>query len=359
MSFWRALWPALLLCAASTQADDGYLGAAACAACHAEQSTSQQLAGHARSLSRPLDHPLADRLAGPAELQRDGRFSFSIQRADDVLEVVAAGTDESTRLIVDWAFGAGDQAVTLVSRIDEDWYIEHHWSYYASADDYAVTPGHQGVVADDLGQALGVRYRTFSPRAEIFTCFRCHSTGPLSLGDQFQIQPSELGVRCESCHGPGARHVAAVSSGDTEAARRAIENPGRLEPDALLARCGQCHRPPAEQPSEVDYRDPWNVRHQPLYMTRSRCFTDSVKLTCMTCHDPHQNVVRNDAASYRTLCLDCHTEPQTQPAPTCGEPARADCVSCHMPKVRPHEHLSFTNHWIGVFEGGEALVPRR
>ena len=42
----------------------------------------------------------------------------------------------------------------------------------------------------------GVMYKTFSPEAEIMRCFRCHSTGPLELGDGLSIEPSETGVQC-------------------------------------------------------------------------------------------------------------------------------------------------------------------
>jgi len=34
--------------------------------------------------------------------------------------------------------------------------------------------------------------------------------------------------------------------------------------------------------------------------------------------------------------------------------ATADCVSCHMPKVKlPDEHLIFTDHWIRVAHAGD------
>lgn len=354
----------LLFAAASgaAAADPEFIGAAACSGCHAEQAKLHNASAHALSLARPLEHRVAKQLAPPQEIVRDGRFQFEIGAEESSLVVRAhdaLNASESETMPVDWAFGAGDQAVTLVSRVDEDSYIEHHWSYYSGPGRYAVTPGHQGVDADDLGQALGVRYKTFSPQSEILRCFRCHSTGPLALGEQFEIVPAELGVRCESCHGPGSAHVAAVASGDVEAARPLIENPSRLSPEGLIDRCGSCHRPPAAEPSDVDYRDPWNVRHQPVYLTQSACFVESAKLTCMNCHNPHDRVRRDDAAHYRTQCLSCHSGDNLEPAAACGEPTQADCTSCHMPKARPHEHLTFTNHWIGVYESDDLLVPRR
>jgi hypothetical protein len=34
-----------------------------------------------------------------------------------------------------------------------------------------------------------------------------------------------------------------------------------------------------------------------------------------------------------------------------------NCVSCHMPSVKPNATLAFTNHWIGVFSS-DKLQPR-
>lgn len=362
MSIGARIIATLLLPAAAAAADAEFVGAATCSGCHAKQAKLHNESAHALSLARPLNHRVAKALAEPRTATRDGRFEFTFGAEENNLIVRARdtrGANESESMRIDWAFGAADQAVTFVSRVDEDSYVEHHWSYYSGPNHLAVTPGHQGVGADDLGQALGVRYRIFSPRSEILRCFRCHSTGPLALGAHFEIVPSELGVRCESCHGAGSAHVAAAASGDLEAARPLIENPGRLAPQKLIARCGSCHRPPAEEASEVDYRDPWNVRHQPVYLTQSACFRKSGELTCMTCHDPHDRVIRNDAAYYRGRCIACHSDGGVQPRPACGEPTTADCTSCHMPKAQPHEHLTFTNHWIGVFGAEDALVPRR
>jgi len=53
----------------------------------------------------------------------------------------------------------------------------------------------------------------------------------------------------------------------------------------------------------------------------------------------------------------CH---DAAPHPNIGSAAAApmnDCIACHMPKVQPQPHLTFTNHWIGVY-GPSKLRPR-
>lgn len=353
MALRRSLLLAAVLGVRALAADPEPIGRQACAQCHPKQAAAHARSAHHRALNRPADHPLAEKFLTQAELVRPPGFHYVYQRRDGKLEARASFGAMERRTVVDWAFGAGDQAVTFVSQIDDQWYVEHYWTYYSSIDRYGPTPGHQTTEADDLGQSLGVMYRTLSPQTEILRCFRCHSTGPISLGERLSIQPSELGVQCEACHGPGGEHAARAAAGDLS--DPGIVDPGKLEPDALMQLCGRCHRPPAEEPSEIDYRDPWNVRHQPLYLVRSACYKQSGSLTCMTCHDPHAPIVRNDAAHYDAGCKNCHSAGET----VCKAGKTANCASCHMPQVEPQDGLRFTNHWIGVFPAGESYLPRR
>ena len=233
-----------------------------------------------------------------------------------------------------WAFGAGTKAITYVSQADHDSYIEHGLSYYPARKAMGVTPGHTS--SDDR------RYRTFDPLATALRCFRCHSTGPLNLGSGHQIEPSELGVTCESCHGMGGDH--AERGG-------AILNPKRLSAVELNEFCGTCHRK-AEDIS--DWSNSWNVRHQPAYLSQSACFRKSNGgLSCLTCHDPHTPPTRV-ASDYGKRCAHCHQSVQHRVAL-----AGRSCIECHMPQVPTNAQLKFTNHWIGVYSTGNPLAPVR
>jgi len=128
-----------------------YAGSQACRDCHAARFAEQSKSGHARAL-----HQDGDR----------------------------------------WAFGAGEQATTYVTRVDDDSYLEHGLSFYARTKALARTPGH--------ADANGARYRTFEPNSQIMRCFQCHSTGRLRLEAHGTLIPGEPGVRYEACHGPGA-----------------------------------------------------------------------------------------------------------------------------------------------------------
>lgn len=223
-----------------------------------------------------------------------------------------------------WAFGAGAQAFTYVSQLNEDTYLEHGLSLYAKGG-LALTPGHR--------TAAGVKYQTFGPDANVLRCFQCHSTGKLGLSEQRAIQPAEPGVRCESCHGAGSQHAAKPSPAN-------IQNPGKMSPSQMNDHCGQCHRMPPAQGVATNFDNPWNVRHQPVYFSQSGCFKKG-NASCMTCHNPHEDALKPTAQ----VCAGCHTSPKHA-----VNVSNRTCVECHMPVVKPSPQLSFTNHWIGVYK---------
>jgi hypothetical protein len=228
----------------------------------------------------------------------------------------------------EWAFGAGLQAITFVSRVDAGHYLELEQSWYAKLDRYARTPGHV--------RPGGVRHRIFDPEAAILRCFACHSTGPVSLADDGAIVPAEPGVKCEDCHGPAAAHV-------RDSARARPIHPGRLDGAAMGNLPGACHRAPSAT-TAPDLRDPWNARHQPLLLAASRCFRASQgKLTCLTCHAPHAPL-ETRLAAYDTACAGCHAAPRHRTAVK-----GIACAGCHMPAVKPAEGLSFATHRIAVY----------
>src|SRR5690606_32238989 len=62
------------------------------------------------------------------------------------------------------------------------------------------------------------------------------------------MRVAELGVACEACHGPGARHVDRHRDPVERYTQRAsrvpdptIIHPGRIAPERSVALCGQCH----------------------------------------------------------------------------------------------------------------------
>jgi hypothetical protein len=255
---------------------------------------------------------------------------------------------------IQWAFGSGTHGVTFVSRLADDSYLEHAFSYYSDTGSFDLTPGHRTLAARTLPEAAGQIFRLRGLGFTIRSCFQCHSTGPVSVSERSEIRIAEPGVRCEACHGPGRAHVEAGS-------RRSIRNPRSMSADDLNRFCGLCHRSPDGGDAANDFTNPWNVRHQPPYLEQSRCFRASAgALSCLTCHAPHEPLRRNDAQFYSARCAACH-EPgrRLPPARVCRADAKPDCTACHMPVVPADPHLKFRNHWIGVYRGSARLMPSR
>jgi hypothetical protein len=341
-----------LFCLGDLCAQSGsYVGARTCEKCHAARYTGQSRSAHAHALSPAARHPLAGSFAPEAELLRPPRYRFRFRRDEGELRVNISDGKDASDLPIEWAFGAGAQAVTFVSRLDADWYLEHYFSYYSSIRGLAPTPGHEGYRSNTLPLARGVRYQPVDPVAGIVKCFECHSTGPPRIGPDRAIQPAELGVRCEACHGPGSLHVKAASAGQSQQARQLIQNPGRMTASGVNEFCGACHRAPQDGPLS-NWNKAWNVRHQPIYMAQSACFIKSKgALSCLTCHDMHRELER-DSVAYDRKCAGCHASVKHTAAQSDG------CVGCHMPRVSPQPHIEFTNHWIGVYGDESKLRPR-
>ncbi len=279
------------------------VGSGACKNCHAAQFELQSKTAHAAALDRPGEHRVAARFL------------------------------PLLRFAPEWAFGAGQQAVTFVSQRGSGAYIEHHLSFYPSLGRMAATPGHAGKPEP------GVLYPVVAGDAAILRCFQCHSTGAVRVEDGLRIEVAEAGVRCESCHGPGDNHTKSPGRGN-------IVNPARYGGAEINQLCGSCHRKPAAVGEPITWTDPWNARHQPLFLAESRCFVKSEgRLSCRTCHDAH-------AGTTQPGCDSCHRQVKHKVAVV------GTCVGCHMPNVVPQPGLRFANHRIGVYVGS-ALKPRR
>jgi tetratricopeptide (TPR) repeat protein len=289
---------------AGQDTSSGYAGSETCRNCHAAQFESQSKTAHAHALTR------------------------------------AQATDPGPGSHAQWAFGAGTKAVTWISQTGEETIAEHGLSYYAATKSLGITPGHTS--------SADIVYRTFDPIATALRCFRCHSTGPVTLAAGFKIEPGEPGIHCEACHGPGRAHAESGGAG-------VIQNPKHLSAVQINTLCGACHRQASDLDDDTDWSNVWNVRHQPSYLHRAACFRNSNgALSCLTCHDPHQPL-KTAASAYDARCTSCHPKAaHTTPI------AARSCVGCHMPQVTASANLKFTNHWIGIYDPrGRHLIPSK
>jgi hypothetical protein len=310
-----------------------YIGADACGQCHPQEFRQQSASEHAHSLYPANRHPLAAQFIPRVPLRRDPNYEFRFALEKRGLLVRIAGMDRALVLPIDWAFGAGGQAVTFVTRLKNNNYLEHYFSFYTKTRAMGITPGQEATVARDLMDAAGVEHQTL----DIAECFYCHSTGPVQIsgGD---VRPHENGVRCEACHGPGSEHQRTRGT-------VSLRNPRDLSAAELNDACGKCHRLPVSKGTTFGWDSAWNVRFAPAYLSQSACFLKSGgKLSCLSCHSAHESS-KPAPDFYNGVCKSCHAGIHTAAG-------MENCVGCHMPRTSPRGPLQFTDHWIGVYQPG-------
>jgi predicted CXXCH cytochrome family protein len=114
------------------------------------------------------------------------------------------------------------------------------------------------------------------------------------------------GLGCESCHGPGSKHV------ETGGATGTIVNP-RKSPET----CFQCH---------LDKRGEFSLPHSHPVLAGH--------MSCVDCHDVHKgDAIRGSGASLESqneTCTRCHTA-QKGPFVFEHEAMREGCTVCHNP----------------------------
>jgi hypothetical protein len=323
-----------------------FIGDQACGECHKKAFAPFAKTGMSLAMERIPDskvlteNPKLTMQLGPYsyEIKRQGNQSFySVTDGKDIISVP-----------IEYAFGQGRMGQTYVLRHNGNFY-ESRVSFYNETKGLDFTIGSPRGVPSSLEEAFG---RLISAN-EVVSCFSCHSNGAIS-GGKIQLENLAHGVRCESCHGPGAPHVAAVKAG--EPGYKSVFSPGRLSGDEQSQQfCASCHRGNDEF-SFLLSMGINNVRFQPYRIFHSKCYSDDRNIRCTACHNPHEPL-KEDSAYYDSRCLACHAlkgQPVAQgSAPACPT-ATKDCVSCHMPKVEiKAAHFTFTDHYIRIVKPGE------
>ncbi len=147
-------------------------------------------------------------------------------------------------------------------------------------------------------------------------CADCHESitrkFPASPHARLHVENPALAGQngCESCHGPGSKHIALGGRGGPD---RFIINPGK-QPEACL----RCH---------VEVQAEFNLaQHHPVL---------EGKMNCVQCHDPHGVDIMKpagglDLARPNEMCANCHRE-QTRPFVYEHPAMREGCTVCHNP----------------------------
>jgi hypothetical protein len=273
-----------------TRSARGYVTAATCQTCHADQWDDLFMSGHPYKLNKvenamPPTYPFSEVPTTP-----EG-FTW-----DDVSYVIGG---------YGWKARFMDlQGYILVTGLTG-------------------VPVQLNLVRDDLGPGLDtawVDYHSADVDPKPYNCGKCHTTGWLDITENGGVNQDglpgilgtweETGIRCERCHGAGVNHVASQAASD-------------INVDQGSELCGECH-----------FRDTnHNILASGGFIRHHEQFDELISngkqtFGCVDCHEPHIGVRYGNAAmgGIHTTCEDCHAGIQVAHLPI-------DCESCHMPRA--------------------------
>lgn len=315
-----------------------YAGSGKCAECHVDIAQAHAAGDHSQTMRRVEQIPELLERAPLSFLDREHQVAYRLERAAGEnlgFDLVATKGNRSERLHLIWGLGVGRKGITFVGRDDAGKYGESRVSWYQRIRLLDITTGAEFSKPNTAHDALA---GWLEPK-ERQECFACHVTRhPEAIPEE--IQQENAGVQCERCHGPGLKHIEAITSNGVGGAE-AIKNPGKLRASEQLAFCRQCHRQPSENLGQV-MTDKATIRFPAQRLVLSRCYDESDgKLKCTTCHDPHGQLPASMAA-YDPKCLSCHAG-SAAIGSQCPV-SKKDCVSCHMPVEPLMKHSEFADH---------------
>lgn len=374
--------------AAGPAASRRYAPADSCAACHAGIAATFARTGMGRAFTafdparttadfrrnNRFYHAASERFY-TMRLSSDGKSAFMRrhQRAFD-------GREENVvELAIDYILGSGHNAQSFLHRTARNELVQLPVAWYTGNGGgyWAMNPGYDRRDHADFRRRIG------------YDCFFCHNAYPEVVSDSPWAEPVTYpkqlpgGIDCQRCHGPGGDH--AESGG-----KAPIVNPKNLARDLALDVCLQCHlqststplphaivklgrgvfsfrpgEPLGDYAQHFDHaagagrEEKFEIAHAAYRLRQSACFTRSDRLTCTTCHNPH-DVKRGVEAVVEVsrACRECHA----QPSAAAHKSPPGECVSCHMPKRRTDDavHVVMTDHRIvkHLPPAGKLTAPR-
>jgi len=329
----------------STPHREEFVGPERCAECHTSEAAVQETTPMAKAGTLAANSKI---LAAHERLSfRLDPYAYDLTRAEGRPVFSVSDGTHFASAVLGWAFGEGEVGETYVFERGGLFY-EGRLSYFPALEALEITPGQSRSTPSDADRAMGRQMEA----EEAHLCFGCHNTAS-SAGGQFDPEHLIPGVTCEACHGPGAKHAAAMREGRIAEGLTHVLNPAMLDPVDSVDFCGACHRAWADV-MEGGMIGIATVRFQPYRLELSRCWgKGDTRITCLACHNPHQPLAR-DAGSYDSRCLRCHVATEGakrksgHPAAACPRSTK-DCTTCHMPKYEvPGTHAKFTDHRIRI-----------
>lgn len=353
----------------NTKPEVKYVGSESCRTCHQGDTMAFRRTGMGRSMA---DIDLTREPPDAVYEHAPSKRRYQVVRKDGQLWhrelLLTAGPPEVvlSEFPVKYVVGSGRHSLTYLVEVD-GFMVESPVTWYTSRKAWGMSPGYDTPHHKGFERSVGEG------------CLYCHAGHAEAVGASLhKVRVVEASISCERCHGPGALHVEHHSNRKPlkeDGIDRTIVNPRHLPRALAEAICQQCHLrasatiegrrrgQAAFRPGLPlqDFRQDYKLSAADHSMTvvghveqmhLSRCYQKSDTLTCLTCHNPHDEPRPADRDKhYNAACATCH-KPQAcsvSPKRRAEQSPGNSCIHCHMP-ASPTEipHLAFTHHRIGI-----------
>ena len=383
-----------------------YVSSDTCQSCHPGEHASWHQSYHRTMTQAALAENVLGRFDGSEIVSND--LSYRVYKQDETFMAELPDPDEMMYVF------QGNKPVKPkdIPRLQLPVVMttgSHHYQTY-----WVASPKHEGLI-QTLPLVYLLKEDRWIPREEAFMrspddqgrlitqwnhhCIRCHSTGGNPGLDEtsglLKTKVGELGIACESCHGPAEAHVKHYQNPlnrykdhQTGGSSAFIVNPARLDHKASSQTCGQCHgvyimeddyamtyarEGVIYRPGDDLHKTRYYIQHptndstaerredleqNPQFfserwwedgtilaggreytaMSVSRCFTEGT-LSCLSCHSMHDAPPADQLKSGMSgpaACTECHTEAKynseiEQHTFHTATSSGSNCLNCHMP----------------------------